>query len=68
MELAIHYAHETSPGPDGIPYLAFKKVPESAPILYEAAKALLDGHAPPDDFNYGFLPSLPAQEATQGGP
>ena len=61
MQKAIKYAHETSGGPDGIPYSAYKRFDGSAQILCEAAQALLTpgGPRPPPIFNIAFLCCLP---------
>ena len=61
MDDAIKFAHETAPGPDGIPYRAFKRFPGSSDVLYEAAVEMLkgDGDRPGAAFNYAFLCCLP---------
>jgi len=58
---AIRFATESSPGPDGIPYKAFKACSLSLDILVAVATALLvQGELTlPDDFNASFLCCLP---------
>eukprot|EP00973_Karenia_brevis_P015642 2140173-Karenia_brevis.AAC.1 len=63
VERSITSAMESSPGPDGIPYLAWKRILKLAsPVLLEASKALQE---PPcesrvsGDFNEGFLSCIP---------
>ena len=60
---ALHRCHETAPGPDGIPYGAFKKLGKyAASFLFDAAEDLQDPDmqaAVPPDFNYAFLCCLP---------
>ena len=59
---AIKYATHSAPGPDGIPYAAFKSTLElSTSILYNVGMAMLAGVAPPDhsNFNSALLVCLP---------
>ena len=62
LETAIQYSGNSAPGPDGIPYSAFRKSAIARGILLQATKHLLHtgemGWIPPD-FNYSRLICLP---------
>ena len=60
---AIKASHETAPGPDGIPYKAFKKLGAyAASFLHDVAEDLQEPGAagtPAASFNYAILCCLP---------
>ena len=60
---AIKYSNNSAPGPDGIPYLAWRRASELAlPVLLEAVEHLHDDrtkHSLPYLFNEAFLACLP---------
>ena len=58
---AIKYSNESSPGPDGIPYLAFKSFKYAADVLYGVLRYFLENEdaRPPPGFNEAFLCCLP---------
>ena len=62
LEQSLKLCSESAPGPDGIPYLAWKVLKDiSVPVLYEAALALqvVEPDALPPGFNHAFLRCLP---------
>ena len=59
MENALKYANNSSPGPDGIPYSAYRGLPWVVDILLDASRDLCAGGAPPWDFNFAYLWLLP---------
>ena len=62
VEDAIKYCKDSAPGPDGIPYSAFKNYKQhSALIIYRICSALISGQKPPEEmeFNYAHLICLP---------
>jgi len=69
---AIEESRESSPGPDGIPYRAWKKIMSIAvPVLHNVAVAMQDpATLLPRDFNTAFLCCLPRKpsghDATHG--
>ena len=57
---AIKRSNNSSAGPDGICFAAWRSVAElAAPVLLSALKAILKGHTPPVGFNFGLLFLLP---------
>ena len=57
---AITSPKNTSPGPDGIPFAAWRATVDiAAPILFRVLTALMDGERPPSGFNHGLLFLLP---------
>ena len=57
---AIKNANDSTPGPDGIPFSAWKAAPDlAAPILLNAFNAMSKRHKAPDEFNHGLLFLLP---------
>ena len=61
MKVAVGCATESSPGPDGIPYRAYKIFPGAAHILFKVAILMLSvgDVCLPDGFNSAFLCCLP---------
>ena len=58
----IMHTNNSSPGPDGIPFVAWRKVATLAgPIFVEVIEALGEGIAPPKDFNHATLFVLPKE-------
>jgi ribonuclease HI len=56
----INNTEDSAPGPDGIPFAAYRAVVDiAAPIFLEAIKALMDGATPHHSFNAGILHLLP---------
>ena len=52
--------NDSSPGPDGIPFAAFRKTVDFvAPILLDCIRWLMQGHQAPEGFNGGILHLLP---------
>ena len=50
----------TSPGPDGVPFSAWRAAPDlAAPLLFGALSLLLEGKAPLKGFNHAILFLLP---------
>ena len=66
---AIKIAKESSPGPDGIPYKAWKKLGDlGVDVLYAAACFMQRSDAVqylPEDFNHAFLCCLPKKVSGQ---
>ena len=57
---AVLNSKNTSPGPDGIPFAAWRAIPDiSSRVLFKALTSLLNGDQPPKDFNLGLLFLLP---------
>jgi ribonuclease HI len=57
---AIKQSNNSTPGPDSIPFIAYRVLTEVAsPILLAAANELGRGKIPPDGFNHGLLFLLP---------
>ena len=57
---AIQSSNNSTPGPDGICFAAWRAVaPIAAPLLFDVSEAILKGHHPPDGFNHGLLFLLP---------
>lgn len=56
----INNTNNTAAGPDGIPFAAYRAVPElAAKILLNAIKGMMDGDLPGHSFNAGILHLLP---------
>ena len=73
MKTAVQVASESSPGPDGIPYKAYKLFPGAAHILFKVAIFLLtvDDVQLPEGFNAAFLCCLakkPLRDDPRMGP
>ena len=59
-EAAIARSKNTSPGPDGVPFSAWRAAPDlAAPLLFGALLLLLEGKAPLKGFNHAILFLLP---------
>ncbi len=57
---SIRHSNNSSPGPDGIPFAAWRAAPDlAAPILLAVFHAISIGQAPPKDFNHGLLYLIP---------
>ena len=57
---AIKFSNNSSPGPDGISFAAWRAAPDlAAPVLLAALRAIFRGHNPPEGFNHGLLFLLP---------
>lgn len=57
----------SSPGPNGIPFSAYKQLAtEAQPIFYDLIEELMDpqGHPPPPDFNHALLFLLPKKPSS----
>ena len=54
---AINFSTDSAPGPDGIPYSAYKFVGGAAGILHRALQFLVNNPhlSPPHDFNHAIL-------------
>ena len=60
---AIKRSNNSSPGPDGISFAAWRAAPElAAPVLFGVYQALCSGQPPPPDFNVGLLFLLPKKQ------
>lgn len=60
IEQVILDMGDSSPGPDGVPFSAYKRsLLTSAPVFLQAVQDLLDGLTPPPGFNGGLLYLLP---------
>jgi ribonuclease HI/exonuclease III len=60
---SIRSANNSTPGPDGIPFAAWRAVPDlSAKVLSGVLDALVRGLTPPSGFNHGFLFLLPKKD------
>ena len=59
----INRPNNSAPGPDGIPFAAWRAVADiAAPILLNVSDAIADGRVPPDGFNHGLLYRLPKKD------
>ncbi len=57
---AIRNSNNSTAGPDGISFAAWRAAPDlAAPVLYSVFRALSNGQPPPRDFNLGLLFLLP---------
>ena len=57
---SINHANNSTPGPDGIPFAAWRAAPDlAAPILLAVFKAICAGQPPPSNFNKGLLFLIP---------
>ena len=57
---AIKLSNNSSPGPDGISFAAWRAAPDlAAPVLHNVLSAIMRGHTPPEGFNHGLLFLLP---------
>lgn len=57
---SITHSNNSAPGPDGVPYAAWRAAPELAgPILFAVLEAICKGQAPPSGYNYGLLFLIP---------
>ena len=57
---AIKESNNSAAGPDGIPFAAWRAVPEvAAVVLFNAFQALSRGQHPPPGFNHGLLFLIP---------
>eukprot|EP00972_Heterocapsa_arctica_P070911 10477280-Heterocapsa_arctica.AAC.1 len=67
VEKAIRYSNDSSPGPDGIPYTAWRVlIKTSKHIIFDVSREIeLEGPSSPlpDDFNWSFLCCLPLKPA-----
>ena len=60
---AILASNNSAPGPDGIPFAAYRSIcMHAAPILYLVLKDLADGAHPPPGYNEGLLFLLPKKD------
>ena len=61
---SIRSSNNSTPGPDGIPFAAWRAAPAlSAAVLFGVLDALLRGTTPCSGFNHGFLFLLPKKES-----
>ena len=61
---AIINANESSPGPDGIPNLAYQRAFETAtPVMHGLLKWMGGGHPAPPDFNAALLYPIPKDDS-----
>ena len=59
----IRHSNNSSPGPDGIPFAAWRAVIELAsPVLLRVFEAIVKGHLPSVGFNHGILFLLPKKD------
>ena len=57
---SLKLSNNSSPGPDGISFAAWRAAPDlAAAVLWDVLKALLRGQSPPEGFNHGLLFLLP---------
>ena len=57
---SIRSSNNSTPGPDGIPFAAWRAVPDlSAKVLFGVLDALVRGLTPPSGFHHGCLFLLP---------
>jgi len=57
---SINHTNNSTPGPDGIPFAAWKAAPElAAPILLAVFHSICAGQPPPPNFNKGLLFLMP---------
>ena len=60
FEATLRNTNDTSPGPDGLPYCAWRNAPAAAVrILYEGYRTWIRDGLLPNDFNFSFLAVLP---------
>ena len=60
IKKAILISNNSTPGPDGIPFAAWRAAPElAAPVLFNVYRAMSNGQPPPPGFNKGVLFLLP---------
>jgi hypothetical protein len=60
---AINHSGNTAPGPDGIPFAAWRAAPDlAAPVLLKVFRAISSGQPPPSGFNNGLLFLLPKKK------
>ena len=67
VDAAIRYAKNTSPGPDGIPYSAYKYFAGSSSVLHACVGDMssVSFSSLPDGFNHGNLSCLPKKPSGQ---
>ena len=59
-EDSIRGTNDSSPGPDGIPFSAWRAIAQiAALVLWGVLRALADGVEPPEGFNFGLLFLIP---------
>lgn len=59
----IRSTGDTAPGPDGVPYAAWREAPKALlQTLYKAYVAWIQGGDVPDDFNFAYLTMIPKGE------
>ena len=57
---AIKNSNDSSPGPDGIPFAAWRAAPDlAAPLLLSVIESLCGGQPPPSGYNHGLLFLIP---------
>jgi ribonuclease HI/exonuclease III len=57
---AVESSNNSSPGPDGIPFAAWRAAPDLAcPLLFNAFNKICEGQPPPSGFNFGLLFLIP---------
>ena len=57
---AIKRSNNSSPGPDGIPFAAWRAAPDLAsPLLFSVLSKICNGQPPPKGFNFGILFLIP---------
>ena len=57
---AVKSSNNSSPGPDGIPFSAWRAAPDLAsPLLLSVLNKICQGQSPPPGFNFGLLFLLP---------
>lgn len=60
IEKSIRRSNNSTPGPDGIPFAAWRAVPDLAgPVLFGVLNALSKRHRAPEGYNHGLLFLLP---------
>ena len=60
LEEAITASNNSSPGPDGVPFKAYRVMcKHAAPVLALVARSLAAGETPLDGFNHGILFLIP---------
>ena len=59
----INRPNNSAPGPDGIPFAAWRAAPDlAAPLLLNVFDAIASGSLPPEGFNHGLLYLLPKKD------
>ena len=59
----INNTNDSAPGPDGIPFAAYRAIPELAAKVFAAAiKGMMGGNKPGEKFNAGILHLLPKKD------